>query len=41
MTLDNKVRYGIMALAGISVVAAGYGIHLSPLLDIAGGAGAG
>ena len=41
MTLDQKVRYGMMALAAASVVAAGFGIHLSPLADIAGGAGAG
>lgn len=41
MTTDQKVRFGLMALTGASVVAAGFGIHISPLADIAGGAGAG
>lgn len=41
MTLDQKIRYGSMALAGAAVVAGGFGLHLSPLADIAGGAGAG
>jgi hypothetical protein len=42
MSLDQKIRYGTMALAGAAVVAAGFGIHLSPLVaEIAGGAGAG
>ncbi len=41
MTLDQKIRYGSMALAGAAAVAAAFGIHLSPLADIAGGAGAG
>lgn len=42
MTTDQKVRFGLMALTGASVVAAGLGIHLSPFAaDIAGGAGAG
>jgi hypothetical protein len=41
MTEDQKIRFGLMALAGASVVAAGFGIHLSPLAEVAGGAGAG
>jgi len=42
MTLDQKIRYGTMAMAGAAAVAAAFGIHLSPLAaDIAGGAGAG
>ena len=38
MTLDEKVRYGMVALAGASVVLASLGVHISPL-DIIGGAG--
>jgi len=42
MTTDQKVRLGLMAVTGASVVLAGLGIHMSPLsADIAGGAGAG
>ncbi len=41
MTLDQKLRYGSMALAGAAVVATAFGIHLSPLAEVAGGAGAG
>jgi len=41
MTTDQKVRFGLMAMTGASVVLAGLGFHLSPLCDIAGGAGAG
>jgi len=32
MTLDEKVRYGMMALTGASVVFATLGVHVSPLL---------
>jgi len=39
MTLDQKIRFGAMALAGASAVAAGFGIHLSVFAEIAGGAG--
>jgi hypothetical protein len=39
MTLDEKIRYGSMAMAGAAAVAAVFGIHLSPLAEIAGGAG--
>ena len=38
MTLDEKVRYGMLALAGASVVFATLGVHINPL-DICGGAG--
>ena len=38
MTLDEKVRYGMLALAGASVVFATLGVHINPL-DICGGMG--
>jgi len=38
MTLDEKVRYGMMALGGASVVLATLGVHISPL-EIIGGMG--
>jgi hypothetical protein len=38
MTLDEKVRYGMVALGGASIVLATLGVHISPL-DIAGGVG--
>ena len=38
MTLDEKVRYGMVALGGASFVLATLGVHLNPL-DIIGGAG--
>ena len=38
MTLDEKVRYGMIALAGASVVFATLGVHISPL-EVIGGAG--
>ena len=38
MTLDEKVRYGMIALTGASVVLAGLGVHVNPL-TIAGGYG--
>jgi hypothetical protein len=42
MTTDQKVRLGLMAVTGASVVLSGLGLHLSPLAaDIAGGAGMG
>ena len=40
MTLDEKLRYGSLALAAAAVVASGFGIHL-PGLEIAGGWGTG
>ena len=40
MTPDEKIRYGMLALAGASVVFAALGLHVGPL-DIAGGSGMG
>jgi hypothetical protein len=38
MTLDEKIRLGMFALAGASIVLATLGVHITPL-DIAGGSG--
>lgn len=38
MTLEDKVRYGMMAIGGASVVFATMGVHFSPLM-VAGGYG--
>jgi hypothetical protein len=38
MTLDEKVRYGMLALSGASVVLATLGVHVSPL-EVIGGMG--
>ena len=38
MTLDEKIRYGMVALGGASVVLATLGVHFNPL-DICGGMG--
>jgi len=38
MTLDEKIRFGMVALAGASVVFATLGVHISPL-DVIGGMG--
>ena len=38
MTLDEKIRYGMMALSGASLVFATLGVHINPL-QICGGAG--
>jgi hypothetical protein len=38
MTLDEKIRYGMIALGGASVVLATLGVHINPL-DICGGMG--
>lgn len=35
MTLEDKVRYGMVALAGASALLATVGIHLSPLDGLA------
>jgi hypothetical protein len=40
MTLDEKIRYGMMALGGASFVFAALGLHVTPLAA-AGGAGSG
>jgi hypothetical protein len=36
MTIDEKVRYGTMALGGASLVFAALGLHLSPLAAMSG-----
>lgn len=36
MTLDEKIRYGMMALTGTSVVLAAFGVHINPLEAIGG-----
>ena len=38
MNLDEKIRYGMMALSGVSLVFATLGVHIAPL-EIAGGMG--
>jgi len=38
MTLDEKIRYGMVALTGASIVFATLGVHINPLTVI-GGAG--
>jgi len=38
MTIDDKVRYGMMALGGASLVLTAMGLHISPL-EYAGGFG--
>jgi uncharacterized membrane protein YjfL (UPF0719 family) len=40
MTVDEKIRYGMVALGATSVVLATLGVHFNPL-EIAGGFGAG
>lgn len=40
MTLDEKVRYGMLAVGGASIVLAALGLHVGPLTNgPAGGAG--
>lgn len=36
MTLDEKIRYGMMALTGVSLVFASLGIKVGPLEPIRG-----
>jgi hypothetical protein len=38
MTIDEKVRYGMMALGGASLILTAMGVHINPL-QIVGGAG--
>jgi hypothetical protein len=38
MTLDEKIRYGMLALTGASLVFATLGLHISPLEPIGGAA---
>ena len=40
MTLDEKIRFGMIALSGASIVLATLGVHVSPL-EIVGGSGMG
>jgi hypothetical protein len=40
MTLDEKVRYGMLALTGASIVFAALGLRIGPL-DPMGGMGSG
>ena len=39
MTTDEKVRLGILAVSGASVVFAALGVHVSPLTIVTGGYG--
>lgn len=39
MTLDEKIRLGMVALTGASLVFAALGLHLPGPLDVAGGSG--
>lgn len=36
MTIDEKVRYGMVALTGASVVLTAMGLHISPLNTVGG-----
>lgn len=36
MTLEDKVRYGMIALGGASVVLTTLGVHVSPLDTVSG-----
>jgi len=38
MTLDQKIRYGMLALTGASIVFASLGVHVGPLEVIGGNA---
>jgi len=38
MTIDEKVRYGMMALGGASLVFTALGVHVSPLSEPLSGA---
>lgn len=38
MTLDQKIRYGMLALTGASIVFASLGVHVGPLEVIGGSA---
>ena len=39
MTLDEKIRYGMVALSGAGVVLATLGVHINPLAIIGGAGG--
>jgi len=36
MTLDEKIRYGMVALTGASLVLTGLGVHVNPLTVLGG-----
>jgi hypothetical protein len=36
MTLDEKIRYGMVALSGTTIVMATLGIHINPLVVLGG-----
>jgi hypothetical protein len=36
MTLDEKIRYGMLALSGLTIVFAALGIHNTPLEPVRG-----
>ena len=38
MTTEDKIRYGMIAVTGSSVVLAAFGVHINPLAFV-GGAG--
>ena len=38
MTLDEKIRFGMLALTGASLVFASLGLHIGPLDPIGGNA---
>jgi hypothetical protein len=40
MSTDDKIRFGMVALTGASVVLATMGVHLSPLTNAQGWGGA-
>jgi hypothetical protein len=40
MTLDEKIRFGMIALGASSIVLATLGVHINPL-EIVGGSGSG
>jgi len=40
MTLDEKIRFGMIALGASSIVFAALGVHFNPL-EIVGGSGSG
>jgi hypothetical protein len=39
VAVDETVRYGMLALAGATVVMTALGLHVTPLAEVAGGAG--
>jgi hypothetical protein len=39
MTIDEKIRYGMVAMTGASIVLASFGLHVNPLMITGGIAG--